>query len=210
MNKILNTIACLAIGSKMLIAGGDIQEPMEPQIVPQIEPQISVPEAKIPSNNVRYDGFYAGLAWNYTRMSEVFTTKGFGATLVAGYYYNQYLGLETRYMKTFSSYRDGARPIIRTGDSYSNFGIYIKPMYPITTGFSVYGLAGYGKSNSYYTSKDYSEKDFQWGLGAKYELSNGVALFADYLNLHSGDNYGGLIVPDVKLSTTSVGLMYTF
>ena len=209
MKKILSAVACLAIGSSVLIAGGDISEPVEEVLE---EPQINLSDDTITNDNeVKYDGFYAGLAWSHTKMSEVFTSKGYGATLSGGYYFNQYVGVEARYTRTFSTYRDGARPIIRTGDSYENIGLFVKPMLPLTTGFSLYGLAGYGKSSSHYnSSKDYTEQDFQWGLGAKYELSNGAGLFVDYLNMHDSDNYGGLVIPDVRFSSVSVGLLYTF
>ena len=83
-------------------------------------------------------------------------------------------------------------------------------MYSITTGLALYGLAGYGQSTYCNASGDYSETGFQWGLGAKYELANGVGLFVDYLDMYNDDNFDGLIVPDVQFSATTVGATYTF
>ena len=205
MKKIVSTIACLAMGSNMLIAGGDLTEPMEPEV------NIPVKEVVVIEDDVKYSGFYAGAALNHMRMSESITSTGYGITLVGGYYFNQYVGVEARYMETISDLdRESARPIITTSDKLKNVGLYVKPMYSITTGLALYGLAGYGQS-TYCNLKDtYTENGFQWGLGAKYELASGVGLFVDYLDIYNSDNFDGLIVPDVRFSATTIGATYTF
>jgi len=204
MKKLVTTIACLAIGSNILMAGGDLADPMEPEIyIPHKEVVVM--------DDVKYDGFYAGAAINYMHMSEAITSNGYGVTLVGGYYFNQYVGLEARYMRTLSDLDiDSSRPIVSTNDVLENAGLYVKPMYSITTGLALYGLAGYGQSTYSNANGDYSENGFQWGLGAKYELSNGVGFFVDYLDIYSDDNFDNLIVPDVQFSATSVGATYTF
>ena len=205
MKKIVSTIAYLAMGSNMLIAGGDFTEPMEPEV------NIPVKEVVVIEDDVKYSGFYAGAALNHMRMSEALTSSGYGITLIGGYYFNQFIGVEARYMETISNLdRVSARPIVTTSDKLKNVGLYVKPMYSITTGLALYGLAGYGQSTYRNTNNTYTENGFQWGLGAKYELANGVGLFVDYLDLHDRDNFDSLIVPDVQFSATTIGATYTF
>lgn len=198
-------MALLAIAGNVLIAGGDFTDP--------IEPVMDIPEQQIVviEDDVKYSGFYTGAAVNHMRMSEAITSSGYGITLIGGYYFNQFVGAEVRYMKTLSDLSiDSSRPIITRDDVLENVGLYVKPMYSLTTGFALYGLAGYGKSTYSNTSGDYSESGFQWGLGAKYELANGVGLFVDYLDSYDDDNYDTLTVPDVKFNATTVGATYTF
>lgn len=205
MKTIVSTIALLAITGNVLIAGGDFIDP--------VEPEISIPEKEIIviQDDVKYDGFYAGAALNHMRMSEAVTSSGYGITLMAGYYFNQFVGIEARYMKTLSDLDiDSSRPIVTTEDELENVGLYVKPMYSITTGLALYGLAGYGQSTYCNASGTYSEDGFQWGLGAKYELANGIGLFVDYLDIYDDDNYDGLKVQDVRFNATTVGATYTF
>jgi opacity protein-like surface antigen len=204
MKKIVSSIALLAVASNVLIAGGDFEV---------VEPSINIPEKEVVviEDEVKYAGFYAGGALNHMRMSEAVTSSGYGITLIGGYYFNQYIGLEARYMRTLSDLDiDSSRPIVTKNDTLENVGLYVKPMYSITTGLAFYGLAGYGQSTYCNASGDYSENGFQWGLGAKYELANGVGLFVDYLDIYDDDNYDGLNVQDVQFSATTVGATYTF
>ena len=204
MKKIVNSIALLAVASNVLIAGGDFEV---------VEPSINIPEQEVVviEDDVKYAGFYAGAGLNHMRMSEAVTSSGYGITLIGGYYFNQYIGLEARYMRTLSDLDlDSSRPIITTNDVLENVGLYVKPMYSITTGLALYGLAGYGQATYCNASGDYSENGFQWGLGAKYELANGVGLFVDYLDIYDDDNFDGLNVQDVQFSATTVGATYSF
>jgi len=205
MKKIVSSVALLAMTSSMLIAGGDFTDPVEPEM------NIPTKEIVVIEDDVKYSGFYAGAGVNHMRMSEAVTSSGYGVTLVAGYYFNQYVGVEGRYMTTISDLDlDSSRPIMTTSDTLSNVGLYVKPMYAVTTGFSIYGLAGYGQSTYEIKGSDCTENGFQWGLGAKYELANGVGLFVDYLDIYNDDNFDTLLVPDVQFSATTVGATYAF
>ena len=205
MKKIVNSMALLTVAGTFAIAGGDFSEPMEPVV--------SIPKQEIVviKDEVKYDGFYIGAGLGNIRMSENVTLNGVALTLMAGYYFNQYVGVEARYSQTINNLDlDSARPIVSVDDELSNVGLYVKPMYALTTGFSLYGLAGYGWS-AYETSvKTHEEDGFQWGLGAKYELANGVGLFVDYLDIYDDDNYDALAVPDVRFNATTVGATYTY
>ncbi len=205
MKTIVSTIALLTITGNVAMAGGDFIEPVEPEIT------IPVKEVVFLEDEVKYDGFYVGVGANHMRMSERVTSNGYGVTLVGGYYFNKYVGIEARYMRTLSDLDiDSSRPIVTTTDTLENVGLYVKPMYSVTTGFALYGLAGYGQSTYCNASGDYVEDGFQWGLGAKYELANGVGFFVDYLDIYSDDNFDTLNVPDVSFGGTTVGATYTF
>ncbi len=205
MKTIVSSIALLTVASNVLMAGGDFLEP--------VEPQVNIPEQEIVviEDDVKYSGFYAGAGLNHMRMSEAVTSSGYGVTLVGGYYFNQYVGIEARYMRTLSDLDiDSSRPLVTTSDTLENVGLYVKPMYSITTGLALYGLAGYGQATYCNASGDYTDSGFQWGLGAKYELAGGLGLFIDYLDIYSDDNFDTLNVSDVQFSATTVGATYTF
>lgn len=205
MKKIVNSVVVLTLAGNLAIAGGDLTDP--------VEPVVNIPEQEVVviQDEVKYDGFYAGFGLNYMRMSEAVTSSGYGVTLIGGYYFNQYVGIEGRYMTTLSDLDvDSSRPIITTTDTLSNVGLYVKPMYSLTTGFALYGLAGYGQSTYEIKGTDFTENGFQWGLGAKYELANGVGLFVDYLDMYDNDDFDTLTVPDVRFNATTVGATYTF
>ncbi len=205
MKKIVSSMALLAMTSSILVAGGDFTDPVEPEM------NIPTKEIVVIEDDVKYSGFYAGAGVNHMRMSEAVSSSGYGVTLVAGYYFNQYVGVEGRYMTTVSDLDlDCCRPIETTSDTLSNVGLYVKPMYAVTTGFSIYGLAGYGQATYERKGTDYSDSGLQWGLGAKYELANGVGLFVDYLDMYNDDDFDTLIVPDVQFSATTVGATYSF
>ena len=201
MKKIVSTVALLAITSNLAMAGGDFSTP--------VEPEINIPEKEIivVDDNIKYDGFYAGGALSYLRMNAIDELRGHALTLIGGYYFNKYIGLETRYTRTLTDPDlDSGASVTSSADTLSNLGIYVKPMYNITTGFSIYGLAGYGKAEA----GDLEESGLQWGLGSKYELANGVGIFFDYMNLYDGDDFDTVNAKDAFFSSTTVGATYTF
>ena len=97
----------------------------------------------------------------------------------AGYKFNEYIALEGRYWlglsTDYTSIYDTTTVFSGTVDSW---GIYVKPMYPVTDAFDIYALLGYASStteeNSYaignhttfdpYNAND-SADGFSWGLG---------------------------------------------
>ncbi|WP_295418771.1 porin family protein [Sulfurovum sp.] len=203
MKKLVSSVALLAIAGNLLMAGGDIA-PVEPEVTIPVKETVLV-------DNVKYDGFYVGGALSHLRMNEDGISSGYALTVLAGYYLNKYFGIEGRYTRTLGDVDvDNGPTTVSQSDTLSNVGIYFKPMYSLTTGFSLYGLAGYGKSTYEKSGTDYSESGVQWGLGAKYELSNGFGLFVDYLNMYSDDDYDGLVAEDILFNAMNVGATYTF
>jgi hypothetical protein len=201
MKKLVSSVALLAVAGNLLMAGGDLAP---------VEPAINVPskETVVVDDNVKYDGFYAGGALGYMRFNNGPESRGYALTVMGGYYFNRYIGVEARYTATVGDVDEdtGTHPVTSRDRLLSNVGIYLKPMYNITTGFSAYGLVGYGQAHA----GDLDESGVQWGLGAKYELANGVGIFVDYMNLYDGDDFDGTNVKDAFFSTTNVGASYTF
>jgi hypothetical protein len=204
MKKIVSSVALLAFTGNILMAGGSVAP---------LEPEMSIPEQDIVilEDNVKYDGFYAGGAISHMNMSESVSAESYAFTLLAGYYFNKYFGLEARYTQTIGGMDITPSTAPVSVDKMKNYGLYAKPMLSITTGLALYALAGYGRSSYTTNGITYSDTGLQWGLGAKYELSGGLGLFIDYINMYDGNNYGNLpYAGDIQFDGMNVGATYTF
>ncbi len=182
MKKItLSIIAVLAMNT-FVFAGGDISP---------VEPQITVPEFTESKGSL-----YAGLGYSYINLDASGSDEidGDATLLLAGYNFNQYIGVEARYAGLT--------------DCLENTAIYLKPMYPIG-GATVYGLLGYGET-TYDNGGSYSEDGFQWGLGASYTVTENIGVFADYTNLYDDSGFDGGTMADVTVDSFNVGVTYTF
>ncbi len=182
MKKItLSIIAALAMNT-FAFAGGDISP---------VEPQITVPEVSESTGS-----FYLGLGYSYMNMDvDNDADHDADATLLlAGYNFNQYIGVEGRYSGLT--------------DCLENAAIYLKPMYPIG-GVTVYGLLGYGET-TYDGGSSLSESGFQWGLGANYAVTENIGVFADYTNLYNDTGFDGATSEDVMVDSVNVGVTYKF
>ena len=180
MKKVtLSIIAVLAMNT-FAFAGGDISP---------VEPEITVPEVSESTGS-----FYAGLGYSYVNLDAGIAGEhdGDAALLLAGYNFNQYIGVEARYAGLT--------------DCLENTAIYLKPMYPFG-GTTVYGLLGYGET-TYDNGNSSSENGFQWGLGANYAVTENIGVFADYTNLY--DDSGFAAGTDVTVDSVNVGVTYTF
>ncbi len=217
----LSTMAVLAM-SAFARAGGDIA-PVEPVIEEVVVPDES--------------GFYVGLAYGYADISQKYSGFDGGGEfswseklednfdtimLQAGYKFNKYLALEGRY---WGAVGDGDWTDTWDGGSsgsdsdFSAWGVYVKPMYPVTEEFAVYALLGYGNVNydSHYvtdTIHNVDDEGFQWGLGASYEFTDNFAVFSDYVELYNDDVTdtwdGGQENVDSTIYTVNIGVTYKF
>ena len=95
----------------------------------------------------------------------------YGIVTRVGADYNQYIGLEGRYLKTLGS------------DTFSNmehYGLYLKPQYHIADKVNAYGLLGYGRTKIDYTngkmSSTLKENTFSYGAGIEYDLTTDETL----------------------------------
>ena len=212
--KMKSLIALSAFTSTLLFAGGDIVEPVEPKISIPKKEIVTVPTQTpllTPSTNVKYDGFYIGGAYSFLTMNETLLSRAHGLSLVGGYYFNKFIGVEGRYTRSIGdlSVDSGSTTTDRDG-KMTNIAIYAKPIFNITTGMALYGLAGYGKSTYEIGGTEYSEKGMQWGLGAKYELANKFGFFVDYTTLYDKDNYDGINAQELLFDVVNIGSTYTF
>ena len=186
----LSLVAVLAM-STFAIAGGDIA-PVEPVV----EAPVVIEEDT--------SAFYLGLGYGasdvnldidaplhlgYNGDSDTFNTL----MLQAGYKFNDYIAVEARYWfgmddNDWSLHGFGHR--LRQNVTYDAWGIYAKPMYPVTDSFDVYALLGYGAVSFDYTlgDTDFDATDsFSWGLGVAYSFTDSISVFADYTNNYEDD-----------------------
>ena len=148
----------------------------------------------------------------------------YGLMLRAGYDYNQYFGIEARYLKTFwDKGPQGGLPL-------EHYGLYLKPQYPIGDRGNIYVLLGYGhtKNGGNGARLNYfkDQSGFSAGIGLELDLSSssddkvananykrdfdghaeqnrGLSLFVDYQRLLIKSD-----VPDMDVVT--IGLRYDF
>ena len=228
-NIVLSAVAVLAMSS-FAVAGGDIA-PIEEPIVEEV----------VVVENLDA-GFYLGLGYGLLNAEITDTYKAGNATLTdtlvdddfgeimlqAGYKFNAYVAVEGRY---WAGVNDGSflnpNDVIRDaeyGMSVDSWGIYVKPMYPVTEAFDVYALLGYASTTADIDQGnwDYVTDDvdgFSWGLGVAYSFNNNVSIFADYVNLYDDtsdydvDVVNGVLVSgetDRTIDTINVGVTYQF
>jgi len=180
MKKIALSIVTALTMTSVAFAGGDIAP---------VEPEVSVPEVVSTPGS-----FYVGLGYSYVTVD--YTTGDDSADsvlLLAGYNFNNYIGVEGRY--TFEN-----------SDKVSNAGIYLKGMLPVTDAFGLYALAGYGKTDI----ETFSESGFQYGIGANYALTENIGLFVDYVRMYDDNGFDGATDLDVTVDAVSVGATYKF
>ena len=148
----------------------------------------------------------------------------YGAMVRGGYDYNQYIGVEARYIRTFlEEGPEGGTPL-------AHAGIFLKPQYPVSERVNLYALLGYGYTENLGSGARLNYFDNDWGFsagaGIEYDLSDrendriengnydrafdgyadqgkGWSLFLDYQRL--------LIKSDIPdLDAISLGVRYDF
>lgn len=208
-NIFVATAITVLVTSK-IYAGGDIL----PVVVP-VEP-ISTKQSAVPV----YLGVGA-VAGRY--FSSTYEDVTYGAMIRAGYELNQYIGIEARYIATF--WEEGRL----FGQELEHVGLYVKPMVPLDDNFNLYGLVGYGwtqTTTSGLVDPAIDDNGFAAGGGIEYDLSDkrddydrnvhypegfdgqadqekGWGLFVDYQRLLINSD-----VPD--LDVVSAGVTYDF
>jgi len=125
----------------------------------------------------------------------------YGAMLRIGYDYNEYVGVEGRWMRTFLD--EG--PL--GGVPLQHYGLFLKPQYPATEDFNIYGLLGYGYTESLGNGNRLryfvDGSGFSAGIGGEYNFTDEIELFADYQRL--------LITSEAPdMNTFHIGLRFNF
>ena len=206
----LSLVAILAT-STFAMAGGDIA-PVEP-VVEYVEP-------------AAVGGFYIGGAYAWQRLLVEGSAYGlkhiddnFGGIMIdAGYKFNPYIAIEGRYTFGLSSTNDlGWRTDIRSDITVDTWGIYAKPMYPVSDAFNIYALLGWGAADVTYdvpnggTLTSSSLDGFSWGLGADYAFNDNWALFVDYTSAINAETTTVDTIPvEVTVRSVNFGVNYTF
>lgn len=174
--------------------------------------------------------FYAGVGITYNRVysdeydwfddNKLTQDEVGGVSLVLGYEYNENIAIEGRIVKSFME------------EDYADLTIYslfLKPQYPITEEFKIYGLLGFGNVNVEGTNGDVpaasevishrilNESSFQWGFGISYAIMEGAELFLDFTeSISDGDidsrlyNYDPLTYDKLTVDGITFGIMYQF
>ena len=225
-NIVLSAVAVLAMSS-FAVAGGDIAPVEEPVIV--AEPVITD------------SGFYLGLAYGWMNASSTATysmDNADGSSIIvennlfdedyseimiqAGYKFNSYVAIEGRYWfglsDTINSGLIAGLPY-DVDNSVDAWGIYVKPMYPVTDAFDIYALLGYAAaeydlqavSGTLTTNVNGDTADgFSWGLGASYAFTDNVAVFVDYVSIYDDSVDVGASTYDDEITTWNFGVTYQF
>jgi opacity protein-like surface antigen len=218
MKKLTLSIAAIAAMGTFAVAGGDIAP---------VEPVVETPVVVENTDAGFYVGAAYGLAsWNYS-ISAAGTTftdldENFNEFMIlGGYKVNPYVAIEGRYW--FGSSDDITWGNLGTHNtSIDAWGVYVKPMYPVTDVFDVYALLGYGSvdmtvkdpGSDYVSSADGSDDGFSWGLGASYEVTPNVGIFVDWIRNYDDTITYNVLGTDVDeestVDTFNFGVTYKF
>ncbi len=209
----LSLVAILAM-STFAIAGGDI--------APVEEPVVMVEEPVSAGN------FYLGLAYGLLNgniedkrdvpggtITDTLVDTDFDEIMFqAGYKFNDYVAVEGRYWFGMESSINNWNIDTTANDvTIDAWGLYVKPMYPVTESFDIYAMLGYASAEMDKHSLNYvsdSVDGFSWGIGADYSVTENVDLFIDYVSIYDDDKsyVGGTV--DYSIDTWNFGVTYNF
>jgi opacity protein-like surface antigen len=165
-------------------------------------------------------GLYLGLGYSSTNIDltidglndenqELLDTSTDSILILAGYDFNEYVGLEGRYYINNSSlaydyYLGGT--LLEDVYEAESLAIYLKPQYNLDA-ITLYALIGMSANNYTATNILGSDSDtlFSWGGGAKFNVTQSLGLFVDYTDLGKNDS-----VLETGLSSWNVGFSYKF
>lgn len=213
MKKLTFSLAAILATSTFALAGGDIAP---------VEPVIQTP---VVVDEVSTGGLYLGLGYGYETLTIDRASGGnlldekFGSIMLdAGYKFNKYVAVEGRYWAGINSSNAlGWRTGIPSDITVDAFGLYVKPMFPVSNAFNIYGLVGYGSADATYepnnnvTITSDSVSGFSWGIGAEYSVTSNWSIFVDYTSIIDGeDGNTDAIITEDSLNTVNVGVNYQF
>jgi len=215
MKKLNLSLVTVLAMSTFAVAGGDIA-PVEPEVM------VDTPMV------VEDKGPYVGIAYGYQEIEIDRIDRVAGGTLLdekfgsimldAGYKFNDNIAIEGRYWFGLSSSNDlGWRSGLNSDVTIDAWGLYVKPMYPVTPAFDVYALLGYAGVDATYDIPNGGSitsdtvNGFSWGIGGEYTFSNNWSVFADYTSIIDGED-GNLdaIRTEDSLTTLNIGVNYQF
>ena len=220
MNKIVLSGWAVIAMSSLGFAGGDFKD-VEPAIVPVVP---IVEEDK--------SGLYAGLAiaYNLTYSAEkkwwddTTPTQDEIGKLVGqlGYNFNEYIAIEGRI---------GTSIVDENYADVMTYSLFLKPQYPISEDFTIYGLLGFGLVQVDGSSGDnkpaawpdvigeeiLDDTSFQWGIGLSYSINEDFSIFIDYTKLADDADinstlysYDPVVYDKLSSQDLTVGVTYNF
>ena len=209
MKKVIFSLVAVTALSSAVFAGKNIAPaPIPPLPVP--EKPATTPEVLPPL------GLYIGGGFTYAKseckcdsrvkfsdgsVGKVHEGKSYGVNLKAGFDFNEYIGVEGKYL--YTPWGDKEKTL-------KHYGLYLKPNIAVTDSIDAYALLGYGKTNC--ETLDKSFKGFAWGVGTEYSfgskkdgIKEGWGVYAEYLRpvKKSGDK-------SIKVNTLNAGVAYHF
>ena len=125
-------------------------------------------------------------------------------TLLGGYNFNKFIALEGRVTTTISQ---------KDFTKLTSYSLFAKPQYHINNNFSIYTLLGVGHiklGKNRGSNVDVSKTSFQWGVGAKYNITDRWAVFADYTSLANDASGRILDYHKADVDSINVGVIYNF
>jgi opacity protein-like surface antigen len=198
----INTTEDIIVDNGGQNGGGDlIVATPEPTVAPTPPPKITVTETPKPtpkpvvSKSSGVGGAYVGLALSHmgvrsdhpvnllkSEMPHQDLQKGF--TAVVGYDFMKYLGAELRAALSVAGENKGQ-------DNLAEYGIYLKPQYPVLSNLNIYGLLGYSfinmsdpatKTDPNDDPFDGDNSGFSFGAGLDYGVTQNISVFTDVVN----------------------------
>ena len=194
----------------------------------------NVPAAYHPVPPPALPHFYAGVGYGLINVSDEYigydlyesTEIDYNALMLqAGYEMNPYVAFEFRY---WYSVGDGKYDLLTDipypppAGSYNNmnaWGVYVKPMYPVSQDFSIYallGMSGVQVDGQPQWGDLVDDIGFSWGLGASFNITPEVSLFADFVQLYDNTYSNYYYDPfyydpqGTRVHTFNFGITYKF
>jgi len=174
---------------------------VEPTVAPTARPTVAPTPKVMEKVSSGVGGPYVGLAISDMGVraddrvnlldSEKHQDLQKGLTLVVGYDFMKYLGAELRAALSLAGEGQGQ-------DNLAEYGVYLKPQYPVLDNLNIYGLLGYSAINmSDPASKtkyndnpfDGDNSGFSFGGGLNYGVTSNISVFTDVVNYLR--NFGG-------------------
>jgi len=144
-------------------AGGKVSQPATIPVVPIVQKAVNPWYVGVGALYAKYKS-YCDRGVSYEDIT-------YGGLLRGGYEFNQYIGVEARYLRTFLDEGENG------GEALEHYGLYLKPNYPVTERFNLYALLGYGHTESINDGgngylPEIKDDGLSWGIGVEYDLSS--------------------------------------